>query len=177
VLIGCEGASEASYAAFLQEIVRAGNIPVALKIEQLSPGAGDALSRMTLLMKKISEHRRRGTTFGKEDRFALLDFVQAANGQNRTQQADALAAQHSVSIVWQRPSFEALLLRHCDGQLDRQFASPELAFSELKRLWPDYEKPMPRLKLAKRVDLAKVIRLSAREPSLAKMLRRLGLIP
>ncbi len=176
VLVGCEGSSEVSYAALLQEIVKDSDLPVALKIEELSPGAGDAFSRVQLLVKKIDHHNKRGSRFSGDDRFAFLDFSQPANGQDRVQAAEGLANQHSVSIVWQRPCFEANLLRHFDGQINREIAGTEAAMTELRRHWPSYSKPMSKAQLLQKINRKQIVRLATVEQNLGRLLHRLRLM-
>jgi 3-polyprenyl-4-hydroxybenzoate decarboxylase len=57
VYIGCEGASEASYAGLLQDFLREANLPVHLVVETLAPGAGDPLARIEMAVRRLSRKR------------------------------------------------------------------------------------------------------------------------
>ncbi|MGF6178636.1 hypothetical protein ABIE33_006956, partial [Ensifer sp. 4252] len=54
VYIGCEGRSEVGYASLLQDLIREANLAVHLHIDELGPGAGDPLSRVTLRIPGIN---------------------------------------------------------------------------------------------------------------------------
>jgi hypothetical protein len=78
--------------------------------------------------------------------------------------------------VWQRPCFEAVLLRHLEGRAGHRPPDTPGAGRALERDWPDYEKPMSRTDLARRLDLAAALRAAAVEPELGVMLRCIGLL-
>ena len=75
VYIGCEGASEASYAGFLQDLIRDVGLPVYLVVQELGPGAGDPLARIDMAVQRLAQLRR--TRTAPAERFVLLDFDQA----------------------------------------------------------------------------------------------------
>ncbi len=174
VYIGCEGASEASYAALLQDLLRDAEPRVHLVIEKLGPGAGDPLARIEMAVCRLAHLRKMRTA--PAECFALLDFDQAIRDPQRADRARRVAADSDITIVWQRPCFEAVLLRHLQGCAMRQPPDTPEAGRALLREWPDYQKPMPRTALARRLDLAAVLRAAAVEPELEILLRCLGLI-
>lgn len=132
VYIGCEGASEVSYAGFLQ--------------------------------KKRS---------APAERFALLDSDQAERDPER---AKKLAADNDIVLLWQEPCFEAMLLRHLEGKTGNRPPDMPGAIKALEKEWAGYEKPLTRVNLAKRIDLAAVLRAAGVEPDLTALLRCIGLI-
>lgn len=174
VYIGCEGASEASYAGLLQDMLREANQAVHLVIEELGPGAGDPLDRIEMAVRRLAHLRR--TRTAPVERFVLLDADQAAREPQRAERARRVAADNQITIVWQAPCFEALLLRHLDGHTTRRPPDTPEAGRALIRAWPDYRKPMPRAGLARRIDRASVLRAASVEPELEALLRCLGLI-
>lgn len=174
VYIGCEGASEAGYARFLQDLLCYTGLPVHLVVEELGPGAGDPLARIDKAIRRL-EHLRRTRTAPPE-RFALLDFDQAERDPQRADQARRKAADNNIVIVWQRPCFEAVLLRHLEGRAGHQPLDTQGAIRALVRDWPEYQKPMTRLDLARRLDRAAIIRAAAVEPDLEAMFVCLGLL-
>ncbi len=151
VYIGCEGASEVSYAGFLQDLLRDAGLPVHLVIEELDPGAGDPLSRIEMAVRRLAHLRR--TRAAPTERFALLDSDQAGRDRPRADRARTLANQHNIIILWQRPCFESLLLHHVDGRAAHRPPDSPTAQRELVRSWPDYRKPMTRAALSRRLDL------------------------
>jgi len=173
VYIGCEGASEVSYAGFLQDLLRIADVPVHLHIDELGPGTGDPLSRieMAVLRLKFLQNKRGAPA----ERFALLDSDQVERGPQRAERAQTLAAYHDIVIVWQRPCFEAVLLRHLAGKTGNRPPDTPVAIKALARAWAGYEKPMTRADLARRIDLAAVLRAGSVEPELSTLLRCIGL--
>jgi hypothetical protein len=173
VYIGCEGASEAGYAQFLQDLLRAANQPVHLIVQDLGPGAGDPLARIEMAVRRLT--RLKSNREAPNDRFVLLDDDQAQRHRQRAETAKQLARDNGIIIVWQRPCFEAVLLRHLDGRAAHRPPDTLGAEQALVRDWPDYSKPMNRLELARRLDRAAVRRAAAVEPELNTLLKCIGL--
>lgn len=175
VYIGCEGASEVSYAGFLQDLLRDADVPVHLRIDELGPGAGDPLSRVEMAVLRLKQlQRKRGAP---PERFALLDFDQAERNPQRAERAKKLAADNDIIILWQRPCFEAVLLRHLDGKAGNRPPDTPGAIKALEKEWPGYEKPMTRANLTTRIDRAAVLRAAGVEAELAALLRCIGILP
>jgi hypothetical protein len=155
VYIGCEGASEVSYAGFLQDLIREARLPVHLVIEELGPGAGDPLGRIEMAIRRLGQLRR--TRIAPAERFALLDHDQADRDARRADLARRIAAENNIKILWQRPCFEAVLLRHLDGRATRRPPDTPGAGRALLREWPEYAKPMTRTALSRRIDRAAIL--------------------
>jgi len=175
VFVGCEGLSECGYVGVVQDLVRDAGLPVHLIIQELAPGAGDPLARVELAVRRIDHLRK--TRTAPTDRFVFLDFDQAERDAERAARAERLAADHNIQIVWQRPCFEAVLLRHIAGRAANRPPDTPKAARALLREWPDYQKPMTRAALSRKIDLAAILRAAAVEPELRLMLICLGLIP
>ena len=174
VYIGCEGKSEVGYVSFLQDLLRDAAVPVHLHIDELGPGTGDPLSRIEMAALRLKMlQRRRGAP---QERFALLDFDQAERDPQRAVRAGNLAAANEIKILWQRPCFEAMLLRHLTGKTGNRPPDTLGAISDLEKEWPSYRKPMTRTNLAKQIDLASVLRAASVEPDLTVLLSCIGLI-
>lgn len=174
VYIGCEGASEASYAGFLQDLIRDANLPVHLHVDELGPGTGDPLSRieMAVLRLKLLQKKRSAPA----DRFALLDFDQAERDPHRAERASKLAVENRITILWQRPCFEAMLLRHMPGKSTNRPPDTPGAVRALEKEWPEYRKPMTRANLARRLDRDAVLRAAGVEVELQVLLRCIGVL-
>ena len=110
------------------------------------------------------------------DDFALLDADQAARDPQRAERARRTAADNNITIIWQDPCFEAVLLRHLDGKTGHRPPDTPGAVKALQKEWVEYAKPMSRANLAKRIDRAAVLRAAAVEPELEALLRCLDLI-
>ena len=174
VYIGCEGASEVGYAGLLQDLVRDADLPVHLHVDELGPGTGDPLSRIEMATLRLRRLQARGRA--PAQRFALLDFDQAERDPQRAERASALAAHNDITIVWQRPCFEAVLLRHLDGKAANRPPDSLRSEKALRREWPEYNKPMTRADLARRIDREAVLRAAAVENDLRALLRCIELL-
>lgn len=173
IFVGGEGESETGYIGLLQDLLNAGGVPVHLMIENLGLGAGDPLSRIEMAVRKI-EHLRRTRT-APADRFVFLDHDQVDQDSSRAEAARRLAKSHTIAIIWQRPCFEALILRHLPLCAARRPPDTADANRALRREWPEYQKPMTRMELARRIDLAAVLRAAEVENELQAFLHCVGL--
>lgn len=115
IYVGCEDASEAGYVALLQD--QAG-LPIHLKIDDLGRGAGDPLARVEMAVRRIEEHSAK--RIAPEASYLFLDTDQLALNRHRAEEAQRLADRNGITIVWQEPCFEAMLLRHMPGRADRR---------------------------------------------------------
>lgn len=174
VFVGCEGESESGYAGLLQDMIREANVPVHLLIADLGIGAGDPFSRVEMAVRKLEQLRR--TRTAPPERFILLDSDQAESDRNRATAARNLAVLNSIQIVWQRPCFEAVILRHLPRCATRRPPDSPEAERALRREWADYRKPMARADLARKIDLAAILQAAGVEPELNAMLRCIGLL-
>ena len=150
-------------------------MPVHLVVEMLGLGAGDPLARVE---RAVSRLKHLGQTRTEPaERFVLLDFDQAERDPQRADRARRTAAENDIVIVWQRPCFEAVLLRHLQGRAAHRPHDASEAMRVLIRNWPENRKPMSRADLARRLDLAAVLRATAVEQELDALVGCLGLTP
>lgn len=91
--------------------------------------------------------------------------------------AERLAQEHGIKLIWQEPCHEALLLRHLSGHAEDRPPTCRNAAGMLKAVWPEYGKPMSAAGLSQRVDLAGLRRAAAVEPGLKEFLDDIGLEP
>lgn len=174
IFIGCEGASEVGYAQLLQDLADEAGLHIHLDIRELGPGAGDPLHRIELAVTRLRFLRRARTD--PAERFVFIDHDQAERDPQRAERAIRLARDNNIAIVWQRPCFEAFLLRHFAGRAGHRPPTSPLALNALRQVWAEYRKPMSRLELSAQVNLAAIRRAAAVEPDFGAMLRSMGLI-
>ncbi len=172
IFLGCEGQSEAGYGALLAGFADDAGLRVHLEIENLAP-AGDPLDRVEKAAARIDHLRRRRGTF--TEKFILLDSDQQAENPQRTVQARTLAARLGITLVWQEPCHEAILLRHLPGRAANRPPTSQAAHQSLTNEWPEYAKPMARVDLMRRLDLAAALRAAEVEPGLMALLIAIGL--
>jgi hypothetical protein len=174
VFLGCEGDSEVAYGQVVNDLLRAADIAVHLHVEALVPGAGDPLARVRLAVKRIAECERRRVRFRLK--VILMDADQTEGEPQRAVEARQLAVQYGMRLIWQKPCHEALLLRHMPNRSSRRPPTCLSAQRALKRIWPEYEKPMSRARLAKKLDLDAIRRAAGVESELHAFLKDIGLL-
>jgi hypothetical protein len=175
VFVGCEGESEQAYGQVLNDLLREPDRHFHLEVVNLSPGAGDPISRLRKAEQEIARRRLRRSEFRL--RVALLDSDQVDRAPELRQQADRHARNLGIRIIWQEPCHEAFLLRHLDGFAQQRPPTCVAANAKLKDAWPDYRKPMTKIQLARRIDIDAVRRAAAVEPALYAFLRDIKLVP
>jgi hypothetical protein len=170
IFLGTEGRSETGYGALLSRIAReTAGIHIHIHVDQLQPGAGDPLELVKRAIQKISELERRREKFMHKT--VLIDVGQP----QKNEAAARLAAETGIGVIWQRPDYEALLLRHLDGC--QQLRPPAGAsLGELRNRWPDYEKGLTAAQLSEKIGLDHVRRACAVENELRFFLTAIGLI-
>lgn len=175
IFFGCEGESERAYGQVLNDLLRDGNRPFHLEVVTLNPGAGDPIARLRRAEKEIARRAQRRAEFRLKA--VLMDSDQIDDDPQRRQQAERLAQGLGVRIIWQEPCHEAFLLRHLEGFAQNRPPTSTNAEDALRAAWPDYSKPMTRLRLSRRIALAAVRQAAAVQPSLSAFLRDITLLP
>jgi hypothetical protein len=173
IFIGCEGESEQGYAGFLQDLIFEAGLHVHLNIEVLK--AGDPLARIELAICKLAQLRKTRGTF--TEKFIFLDTDQLAASADRAHRARTLAAANGIRIVWQEPCFEGLLLRHFAGRAAHRPPTNQATQDAILREWAQYQKPMSRAELARKINREGVIRAAGVEDDLMTLLQCIGLVP
>jgi hypothetical protein len=158
----------------LQDFINQANLPVHLTIDELAPGAGDPLARVELAVMRIGMLAKR--RIAPSAAFVLLDTDQIPLDPHRADRARRLAAENHITIVWQESCFEAVLLRHLPHRAMHRPPDSRAAEQAIAREWPEYQKPMSRVALARRITLESVLQAANVEPDLAGLLRSLGLL-
>jgi hypothetical protein len=173
IYLGCEGPSEQSYGRLLITIADAAGLHLHIDNDVLQPGGGDPLALVRLSIRRIEqkERQRGGFTF----RALLLDRDRVGQSPERDGQVERLAAANDVLLIWQDPCHEGFLLRHLEGNETARPMTSELAMQALRRVWPEYEKGIPASQLARRIDIAGVLRTRLKEQAFADFLERIGL--
>ncbi|MDQ0471756.1 RloB domain-containing protein [Labrys wisconsinensis] len=174
IFFGCEGESEQAYGQLLNDLLRAAGRSVHLEVVNLNPGAGDPVARLRRAGQEIERRRRRRSEFA--GRVILMDSDQVDDNHRRRREADQLARELDIAIIWQEPCHEAFLLRHLEGYARHRPLTTHAAGTALQAVWPQYAKPMTKLQLTRRIGLAEVRRAAGVEPSFAVFLGGLKLL-
>ena len=181
VFFGCEGESERAYGQLLNDLLQELELetPVHLDVKLLAPGAGDPLARVKCAVSKIDSERNRRTPYSK--RFILLDRDQVKVGSqmtkdpiSRAKDTISRARDNNIRLIWQTPCHEALLLHHLPGHADKKPPDSNSAEKRLQAAWPEYNKPMAREKLSRRIGIEEVRQAMSVEPELKAFLQDIG---
>jgi hypothetical protein len=174
IFIGCEGESERGYIAFLGRLAEQAELAVHLDPVVLQPGGGDPLAIVERAVQRLSERRRKRQTVYTAQ-FVMLDRDKLGQAPARDTQVAGVAASAGLSLIWQNPCHEAVLLRHLEACAAQRPQTTALAEAALRQRWPEYFKPMDGAGLSRRLDHAAVLRAVAVEPELALMVAAIGL--
>lgn len=175
IFVGCEGESEQGYIALLQRLADAAGLALHFDTVVLQPGGGDPLAIVELAVRRMKQRERQsGAPYAH--RAVLLDADKRGQQPRRDDRAGALAAVEAITLIWQEPCHEALLLRHLPGCTQLRPPQTPLACQQLVQRWPDYRKPMPAARLAHRIDVTSLMRVRNVEGALAGFLTTIGLL-
>lgn len=170
--IGCEGESERGFVAFLQRIADEEGLLVHLDGVLLQPGGGDPCG---IIQMAIELSDRRASRHGAyQARFVLLDSDKLGQTPQRDNQAMQAAIDSSLSLIWQDPCHEAMLLRHLDGCENLRPPTTPVALQQLCQRWPEYRKPMTSVRLAARISLTGVRQFAEAEAGYCALVNAIG---
>lgn len=165
VFVGCEGASERSYAKWLQSILDDEGYSFAFDAQ--IAGGGDPLSIVEASCKLLKQRERsHGRFFAKA---ILLDSDKLGLVPARDIKIAQLVAAAGAKLIYQHYDHEALLLRHVPGCATRRPPAGQ-SLAALRSKWPDYEKPQDAMSLGRQftsVDLRSAVNV---EPELREFL-------
>ena len=148
----------------MQRIVNDVHQKVHLDPQPLQPGGGDPLDLVRRAAEVITRIERTREPY--HQRYLLVDRDQLGRSPDRDQQIEAILNRINARVIWQDPAHEALILRHLPGCATRRPASTQIATQQLRREWPEYEKPMSAMKLANRIDFEALRRAAEAENEL-----------
>ena len=100
--VGCEGQSEVSYVAFIQDVCEEQNIRVTVVRDDLS--SGDPLSRVREAIRRVKQ--KEGSREPFKACFIFVDSDQAEADNQRATHAVQLAEGNDIILVWQKPCHE-----------------------------------------------------------------------
>ena len=172
IFVGCEGASEVSYIAFISDLAKTARLPVSIKPVALREG--DPLTRVEKAIRLINDNRKKRIDYA--ERFILMDSDQIALAPDRAEQAKLLAIENRISIIWQDPCHEALLLRHFAGHATKLPGTAAASTKQLIKQWPGYKKAMSKRDIAKLLTLESVSHAAAGQQELKSFLIFIGLV-
>ena len=172
IFIGVEGKSDRAFARFLQFCCDEEGLHLHLDIKK--GNGGDSVS----VVKEAALHLKRRP--GKEDirhRLLLLDRDRYAEDLQAGRDAQAVASEAKLEIIFQDPNLEGLLLRLHPGHENRKIAAGD-SMAKLHKVWPEYSKSSLTADQLKkqRFGVSDLRRAALHDQSLRRLLEVLGLL-
>ena len=168
IFVGCEGASERSYIRWLQALADEQNKSV--HFDPHIAGGGDPLSVVEQSLTKMKAQERKTRKY--KHRAILFDTDKIGQSPQRDAQIPVRLKGQNISLLSQEFDHEALLLRHFKNCHTLR-PPKKRSLVELKKRWPEYDKPADSLELGKRLSLADFERMLGVEPAFNDFFRTL----
>ena len=170
IFIGVEGKSDRAFARFLQFCCDGEGLHLHLNVKTGS--GGDSVS----VVKEAARHLKR--YLDRKDishSLVLLDRDRYAQDVQAGRDAQAVASQSKLVIIFQTPNLEGLLLRLSQGHESREIAAGD-SMVELRKVWPEYTKSsLTADQLKRRFTVSDLRRAARYDQGLQRLLDVLGL--
>lgn len=171
----CEGDSEFSYGAFLQNLANDRdqcNIHIVRTV--LQPGAG---SPVALAKKAVEKYRDEVEKHGECKAKALLldSDVHQEKPINERREFEQIMKKENFIVIWQKPNHEGFLLNHFQGY-EKANPPKNKTKQALQKIWNDYDKPMTAESIHKKIGIKDVCRRSRAHSEFRRFLKAIGLI-
>ncbi|MDE0240849.1 MAG: hypothetical protein OXQ84_11750 [bacterium] len=138
--------------------------------------AGGSNARWVVEYAVDRRRRRNISKTGDVGALVFLDADRLDEDRAAGRDPQTVPGREHLKLVFLRPKLEGLLIR-LHGGWERRFVAAQDAERQLKRLWPQYRKPMPAHALRERFGLDDLRRAAAHDRGLRDALTMLGLIP
>ena len=170
IFIGVEGKSDRAFAQFLQRCCDQEGLHLHLAIKTGHGGDSvDVVKETTRHLTRHSDKRDISATL------VLLDSDRIKQDRQAGRDAQAVASESGLKIIFQNPNLEGLLLRLHEGYENRQIAAGN-STAELCKVWPEYSKSsLAADQLTGRFDVSDVRRAARHDDELKTLLNVLGL--
>ena len=170
VFIGVEGKSDRAFVNFLARICDDERLHLHLDVK---PGSGgDSVAVVDEAGRRLSRHPDRRAI---RQRLVLLDSDRIETDRKAGRDARATASTWGLEVVLMMPKLEGLLIRLHTGHETRAVTARK-AETELRKLWPGYEKgSLTSQELKRRFGLPDLKRAAQHDEELRKLLGALEL--
>ena len=166
VFVGVEGRSERAFVRFLGKCCDREELH--LHIDVRAANGGDSVAVVEAAARSASRLPRHSP------RLVLIDQDRIDRDQKAQRDPWAVASATRLEVILQTPNLEGLLLRLHPGH-ERRRLQPQDAMRELKRVWPEYDKPPTADQLDQHFGLSDVLRAAEHDEHLRRLLEVLGL--
>ncbi len=170
IFIAGEGESEQSFVKWLQQLSDQQGLHVHLDCQTLEGGG-----YKTMLERTVRE-RKRKERYRAKFSILLVDSDRAERGEDgwTLQQLKQQALSQNINLCVQQPNLEGLLLRMLPNNEHLQPVGTK-AHSQLRREWPEYQKPADTRTLAAKFSLDDLVRVARFDIDLRSLLKSIGL--
>ena len=169
IFIGVEGESDRAFAQFLQRCCDREDRRLHLIVKPR--GGGDSVSVVEEAGRHLARHSAKRDI---RDKLVLLDRDRIKQDLEAGRDAQAAASRWNLKILFQDPNLEGLLFRLHQGHERRRTTAGD-AMTELRKVWPEYDKPPTADQLNRRFTLSDVRRAARYDKELCQLLEILGL--
>ena len=169
IFIGTEGESDRAFAQLLQRWCDQEKLWVHLQIKPAS--GGDSAAVVEDIGRWLAKNDS-GKNY--QARLVLLDRDRIEQDLRAGRNAQVVATRYKLEIVFQDPNLEGLLVRLHAGQEQRRIRASD-SESELRKMWPEYQKPPTAEQLRQRFTLDDVRRAATYDQHLRMLLEVIGL--
>ena len=170
IFIGVEGKSDRAFAKFLRRCCDKDGLHLHLKIATGYDGRSVVVvQEATCHLTKHSDNKDISA------KLVLLDRDRIEQDRQAGRDAQAVASESGLKIIFQNLNLEGLLIRLHEGYESRQIATGD-SMAELQKVWPEYRKSsLTADQLIGRFDVSDVRRAARHDEELRKLLEMLGL--
>ena len=169
IFIGVEGESDRTFAQFLQRCCEEEGQRLHLMVKP--GGGGDSVTVVEEAGRHLARHPAKRDI---RTRLVLLDRDRIEQDLKAGRDAQAVASGWNLKLLFQDPNLEGLLFRLHPGHERRRITAGD-AMTELRKVWPEYDKPPTADQLSRRFTLSDVRRAARYDDGLRQLLEILGL--
>ena len=170
IFIGVEGKSDRAFAQFLQRCCDQAGLHLHLAIK--TGHGGDSVDVVKETTRHLTKHSDKRDISAK---LVVLDSDRIEQDRQAGRDAQAVASESGLEVIFQNPNLEGLLLRLHQGHENRQIAADD-STAELCKVWPEYSKSsLTADQLTGRFDVSDVQRAARHDDDLRTLLNVLGL--
>ena len=164
IFIGVEGRSDRAFVKFLGMWCERKGKHLHLHAEPANGG-----DSVVVIESAIHYLSKNSSANEFHQRLVLLDGDRIQQNMKERHDASKVASSYGLEIILQTPNLEGLFLRLHRGYEQRQLQARD-AKAKLKKLWPEYDKPMTAQQLDQRFDLNDLRRAAKYDEHLQRLL-------
>ena len=165
IFIGVEGRSDRAFVRFLARCCERKKLHLHLDVKPA--GGGDSVTVVEAAVRHIPKR----SDYSKQ--LVLLDNDRIEQDKKAGRNAEFVASANRLEIILLNPNLEGLLLKLHSGHERRQVRSQD-ALKELKKVWPEYDKPPTADQLDQRFSVSDLLRVAQHDGHLQRLFEILG---